>query len=157
MTPLLVLVSVFLLALLVFKLRAKNYNWQRAGRIAMAAMLAFTALGHFMFTIGMSKMIPSIFPFKIALVYATGILEVLLGIGLLIPKTRRTTGWILILFFLAVLPANIKAAVEHINYQTGGSDGNGLEYLWFRIPLQLLFIAWVFFTAIKDFNTDDPE
>ncbi len=39
--------------------------------------------------------------------------------------------------------------MENINYQTGELDGNGLDYLWFRIPLQVFFIVWVFFTAIK--------
>ena len=55
----------------------------------------------------------------------------------------------LILFFIAILPANIKASLENINYQTGELNGNGIEYLWFRIPLQIVFILWVYFTTIK--------
>jgi hypothetical protein len=27
-------------------------------------------------------------------------------------------------------------------------DGNGLNYLWFRVPLQILFIVWVYFSLI---------
>ena len=61
------------------------------------------------------------------------------------------------LFFIAILPANIKASMENINYQTGELDGIGLEYLWFRIPLQLFFIVWVFFTAIKRIEPDSQK
>lgn len=119
----------------------------------MSAMLMFTAVAHFVFTDGMAQMIPDFFPLEKELVYLTGILEMLLAIGLLIPRTKIITGWTLIVFFFAILPANVKAAMENINYQTGELDGNGIEYLWFRIPLQILFIAWVFFSAIKNYET----
>jgi hypothetical protein len=46
-----------------------------------------------------------------------------------------------------MLPANIKAAINNINYQTGALNGNGPSYLWFRIPLQLFFIFWVYHFA----------
>jgi uncharacterized membrane protein len=59
------------------------------------------------------------------------------------------TGWLLILFFILILPANIYAAVRHIDYQKATTEGNGLHYLWFRVPLQLLFIAWAYFFAVK--------
>ena len=115
----------------------------------MAAMLLFTAMGHFMFTEGMAAMMPDFVPFKKEMVYATGVLEILFAIGLLIPILKIRTAWLLILFFILILPANIKAAAENINYQTGELNGNGLDYLWFRIPLQIFFILWVYFTTIK--------
>lgn len=149
MQPLIVLISVFVIGLFVIKRRTKKIDWQLAGRIAMSAMLMFTAVAHFIFTDGMAQMIPEFFPFKRELVYLTGILEILFAVGLLISRTKTITGWILILFFLAILPANIKASMENINYQTGELDGTGIEYLWFRIPLQILFIVWVYFTTIK--------
>lgn len=157
MKPLIVLIIVFVIGLIVIKLWTKNTDWKLAGQIAMGAMLMFTAVAHFVFTDGMTQMIPDFFPLKKELVYLTGILEMLFAVGLLIPRTKTTSGWILIVFFLAILPANIKASMENINYQTGELNGNGIEYLWFRIPLQLLFIAWVFFFAIKDYETIPPE
>ena len=149
MKPLIVLISVFVISLVIIKLRSKKTNWKFAGRIALSAMLMFTAIAHFVFTDGMTQMIPDFFPFKKMLVYATGILEVLFAVGLMLPRTQTITGWTLIVFFLAMLPANIKASMENINYQTGELDGNGLDYLWFRIPLQILFIAWTYLSAIK--------
>lgn len=154
MKPLIVLISSFLIGLIVIKLIRKKFDWKLAGRIAMAIMLSFTAIGHFVFTDGMIAMIPEIIPFKREVVYATGIFEVIMAIGLLIPKFQFKAAWILILFFIAMLPANIEASIENINYQTGTLDGHGLEYLWFRIPLQILFIVWVYFTAIKSKNSN---
>ncbi len=149
MKPLIVLISTFVIGLIIVKLRTEKTNWQLAGRIAMSVMLLFTAVAHFVFTEGMVQMIPNFFPFKQELVYVTGVLEMVFAVGLLIPKTKTLIGWVLILFFIAVLPANIKAAMEHINYQTGALDGNGLAYLWFRVPLQIFFIVWVYFTTVK--------
>ena len=150
MVPLIVLLIVFVIAFFVIKSRTKRPDWQAAGRIAMSVMLVFTAVSHFVFTEGMVQMIPDVFPFKTEIVYMTGILEILFAIGLLIPKYRTLTAWLLIAFFLAVLPANIKAAMENINYQTGKLNGNGINYLWFRVPLQLFYIAWVYFTSIRE-------
>lgn len=112
-------------------------------------MLMFTALGHVLYTEGMAMMIPAQIPYKKELVYFTGLVEVLGAIGLLFPQYRTLTAWLLILFFLLMVPANIKAAVEGLNYQTGTFDGPGLRYLWFRVPLQALFIGWVYLSAIR--------
>jgi hypothetical protein len=49
-------------------------------------------------------------------------------------------GMALIIFFVVMLPANINAAVKHIDYQKGTTDGSGVNYLWFRVPLQVFFI-----------------
>ncbi|MEQ8422265.1 MAG: DoxX family protein [Arenibacter algicola] len=120
-----------------------------AGQIAMAAMLLFTSLGHFMFTEGMAAMMPEFIPLKKEMVYFTGVMEILFAIGLLIPRLKTPTAWLLMLFFILILPANIKAAVENINYQTGELNGSGIDYLWFRVPLQIIFILWVYFTTLK--------
>ena len=149
MKPLTILLSVFCVSLLVMKFVRGNAEFALSGKIAMSAMLIFTALGHFAFTEGMSKMLPGFIPFKTETVYLTGVIEILAAIGLLIPNFRVVTAWLLIVFFILILPANVYAAIKHINYQKGTFDGNGLMYLWFRIPLQVLFIVWTYFSAIK--------
>jgi uncharacterized membrane protein len=50
---------------------------------------------------------------------------------------------LLILLFLIMLPANIEAARKRVDFQKATFDGKGPAYLWFRIPLQCFFIAWV--------------
>jgi len=149
MKPLFILLLTFIISIEIQKLVLKDINYLLSARIAMCAMLLFTALGHFLFTEGMSKMIPNFIPLKPTLVLVTGVLEIILAIGLLLPDYKKTTAWILIFFLLLMLPANIKASLENLNYQTGTYDGKGLPYLWFRVPLQVLFIAWIYFSTIQ--------
>ena len=84
MKPLIVLLISFVIALIVTRLILGDFNIALSGRIAMALMLAFTAIGHFAFTKGMAMMIPDFIPFKKALVYFTGVIEILAAAGLLI-------------------------------------------------------------------------
>lgn len=149
MKPLIVLLAVFVVSLLTTKFVRGNFEFALSGRIAMSVMLLFTAIGHFVFTKGMSMMLPDFIPYKTEVVYLTGIIEIAGAIGLFIPNFRILTAWLLIAFFILILPANIYAALKHIDYQKGTFDGNGLTYLWFRVPLQILFIVWTYLSAIK--------
>ena len=114
-------------------------------------MLLFTALGHFMFTDGMVMMIPDFVPYRKELVYFTAIIEIAGALGLHIPQFQTIVAWLLILFFILILPTNIKASIEQLDYQKATFGGNGLMYLWFRVPLQILFILWVYFSSIRIF------
>ena len=148
MKPLLVLLAVFGITALILSLGSENWDAHLAGRIAMSAMLFFTAFGHFVFTSGMALMLPEKVPFRRLLVYLTGILEILFAIGLLMPSYQTMTAWLLIIFLIVVLPANIFAAFKKLNYQKATYEGKGVVYLWFRIPLQAVFIGWVFWAAL---------
>jgi hypothetical protein len=44
------------------------------------------------------------------------------------------------------------SSIEHINLYEANYNGAGLEYLWFRIPLQLFFIVWIYLSAIKKWD-----
>ncbi|MDR6942529.1 DoxX family protein [Mucilaginibacter pocheonensis] len=147
MKPLVVLFITLAIGLLVTKLTG-NYNPTLSAQIAMAVMLAFTAIGHFKFTHGMTMMIPAFIPFKKELVYLTGFIEIAAAIGLLVPATRTVVAWLLIVFFIVLLPANINAAVKHIDLEKGTFNGPGPKYLWFRVPLQILFIGWVYWSCL---------
>lgn len=150
MKPLIVLLSAFAVALLTIKLIHGNYAFSLSAKIAMSVTLAFTAVAHFAFTRGMEMMLPVFIPYKKQMVYLTGIIEIAAAIGLFIPGLSVMTGWLLIVFFVQILPANIYAAVKNIDYQKADTQGNGLRYLWFRVPLQLLFIVWTYLSAIKN-------
>lgn len=149
MKPLILLLLSFTVSIFVIKIIKTEYDFALSARIAMSIMLLFTAIGHFTFTKGMSMMIPEFVPFKESVVYLSGIFEILLALGLLIPKFQTVSGWALVVFLLLMLPANIYASMNKVNYQKGTFDGNGLTYLWFRIPLQFLFIVWTYISAIK--------
>ncbi|KAF2079190.1 DoxX family protein [Flavobacterium sharifuzzamanii] len=147
METLIILFGVFIATLLIIWLTAKRLELAFAGRVAISVMLVFTAIGHFVFAKGMAMMI-SFLPFANAIVFITGIIELIAAIGLLLPKTKILTGKLLILFFILLLPANIYAASHNINLQNADYTGKGLSYLWIRIPMQLLFIAWVYFSSL---------
>lgn len=149
MKPLFVLLITTLLSALFIKLKTKTYQWGLSSRIGLSVMLGFTALGHFLFTDGMALMVPDFFPYKHSLVYFTALIELLAAIGIHLARLRYTTAWLFILFLLLMLPANIKACLEHINYQNATFTGPGLSYLWFRIPLQAFFIFWVYTNCLQ--------
>lgn len=150
MKPLLVLLSVFLLSAAINKIFRGNYELAFSGKMAISLMLLFTASAHFAFNQGMAMMLPDFVPYKAQVVYLTGIIEIIAAIGLFIPAFSILTAWLLIAFFIIILPANVYAASKHINYQKATFNGSGPNYLWFRVPLQILFIAWVYFSAIKN-------
>ena len=149
MLPLIILLSTFLITMLTTKIVGGKPQFRIAGIMAMSVMLVFTSIGHFLYTKGMSMMLPGFIPFKTGFVYVTGVIELLAAIGLLIPSIRKLVCWLLIIFFILVLPANIYAAIHGIDYKEGSRDGPGLAYLWFRVPLQLLFIFWVYYFGIR--------
>lgn len=143
------LILVFVVVLVAGKVFQGQYSPAWSGRIAMAAMLLFTAVGHFAFTRGMSMMLPAFVPGKTVVVYLTGILEIAAAVALLVPGWKEPAGWFLILFLVLLLPANIYAALKHVDYQQATFKGRGPAYLWFRVPLQLFFIVWVYLSAVK--------
>lgn len=139
------------LLLSVFVLKGINKKWEYAfsARIAMAVMLITTGIAHFFYTKGMVIMLPDFIPCKTEIIYTTGIIEMLAAIGILVPKYQKLTGWLLILFFILVLPANIYSAIKQVNMETATYDGGGVKSLWYRVPLQLFFIGWIYFSCIK--------
>lgn len=150
MKPLLVLLFVFAISLLVTRLIQGKVNYNFSGKLSISVMLLFTAIGHFLYMKGMRMMLPISIPFKTQLIYVTGLLEVIAAVALLIPKYQYLIAWFLIIFFILILPANIYAAIYHVDYQKGTYTGSGLQYLWFRIPLQLFFIGWIYFFVIRN-------
>jgi uncharacterized membrane protein len=149
MKPLIVLIAVSCLSVLTFKLTTNKYKVPLSARIGLSAMLLFTAVGHFIFTKGMVMMIPDFIPYKTGMVYLTGIIEIAAAVGLLIPGTRIMTAWLLILFFVLLIPSNIIATIKHVDIEKGTFDGYGVSYLWFRIPLQIVFIVWTYLSSIR--------
>lgn len=152
MKPLVILLAVFGLSCLAFWFITglDHRNLVFCGNLAMCVMLCFTALGHFLFPKGMAMMIPPLVSpgSRITLVYITGVAEIAFAIALVFPASRWQAGYALCIFFQLILPANLYAAKHHIDLEKGTTTGPGPAYLWFRIPLQLFFIAWVYYFAI---------
>jgi len=78
-----------------------------------------------------------------ALIYISGVAEILGGAGVLIPWARRFAGWGLIALLVAVFPANIYATQRGMH---GGALMQAL--LVIRLPFQAVLIAWVYKSCI---------
>lgn len=96
------------------------------------------------------RIVPSFLPWPRLLVWISGVCEIGIAIGLLIPKTRRLAGLGLIALYVAVFPANINMVVHP---ELGGNVP--LWALWLRLPFQFLFIAWAWWVSWR--HGDPPR
>jgi uncharacterized membrane protein len=146
MVPLIVLIIVTLLARLVGQLGvAPLRDWAAATRVGLAVMFCFTAVAHFnSMRADMVRMVPPVIPNPGLVVTFTGVCEILGAIGLLLPRTRRLAAFALILFLIAVLPANIYAALSGATLR-----GAPATPLIPRIALQVFFIALVWWSGVR--------
>ena len=113
-------------------------------RIGLSLFFIFTAIGHFIRTEEMAAMLPPAVPFRIQLIYFTGVLEFLGAVGVWIPGLTRLAGLLLILMLIGILPSNIYSAINRVDF--GGHDA-GPAYLLVRIPFQLFVIWWTYFAT----------
>lgn len=112
-------------------------NWPVAAQWALALMFLFTAASHFTrMRADLVRMVPGIFPRPELIVLATGVLEILGALGLLLPLTARLAALCLILLLLAMFPANVRAARERLPLR-----GRAATPLGLRTALQIVFIA----------------
>ena len=116
----------------------------KRARVGLSLFFLFTGLGHFIRTQEMAAMLPLNVPYRIELVYLTGIFELLGAVGVWIPQLTRLTGILLILMLIGILPANIYSAINRVDF--GGHEA-GPVYLLVRIPFQLFVIWWTYFAT----------
>jgi uncharacterized membrane protein len=83
---------------------------------------------------------PPYLPLHRELVYVSGALEILGGLGLLTGRTRTAAGVGLILLLVAVLPANVQMLIDA---RAADKPSWWLALLWLRLPLQGVLAAWV--------------
>jgi len=104
--------------------------------VIMGLFYISVGVNHFIEPYWFLQIVPPYLPYKIELVYISGFLEIVLGVMLLIPKTRVYAGWGLIMLLIAVYPANIYLA------QTNGAAMNTTPLIaWGRLPFQFVFIG----------------
>jgi uncharacterized membrane protein len=147
LTPML-MVLILVLPYLAHRLLPNRH--MRDGRAYAAAGLGllflFTASGHFVQTGPMVQMLPGWVPAREALVYATGVLEIAIGLALFFPRARGAAAWaaaaVLVLFF----PANVYAALNHVPF---GGHAWGPVYLLVRAPLQVFILWWIWRMVLR--------
>jgi len=151
MAPLVFLLLSFTIFWLVNRfLLGRRLSLSFIGRAALAVMLIVTGTAHFTSPDIMVETMPDIMPLKKEIVYFTGVCELLAVAGLIWDKTSRLTSVVLIVYFLAVLPANIIGSIKQVNL--GGME-YGTVYLLFRVPLQIFFIWWTYYFGVRKAET----
>lgn len=141
---LLLLVPYLLLTLLGRWIPRFKIASSKRARVGLSLFFMFTAIPHFFSTEQMAAMIPSPIPYRIELIYLTGVLELLGAIGIWIPRLERLTGFLLILMLIGLLPANIYSAINRVEF---GGHSTGPAYLLVRVPFQLFVIWWTYFAT----------
>lgn len=117
-----------------------------AGRIAVAAVFFFTALGHFAKPTEMREMIPSWVPVRNLVVLISGLFELVLALGILIPSSFHVAAFAAIAFLVLATPLNVYSALNRVSF---GGHGAGPKYLLVRLPLQAILIAWTWWFSFR--------
>lgn len=118
---------------------------RKIARWALALFFIAAGVNHFLMPEIYLGMMPPWVPAPHAANAISGVAEILGGLGVLIPATRRWAGWGLLALLVAVFPANVHVALE------GRMPGTSLSpaVLWLRLPFQAVFAAWIVWTTFS--------
>jgi uncharacterized membrane protein len=105
----------------------------------LAAFFVVAGIAHWVRPGVYLKIMPPYLPWPRALVYVSGVAEIVLGVLLLVPRTTHLAAWGLIALLIAVFPANVHMALHPELYPRISP-----VLLWLRLPLQGVLIAWVY-------------
>jgi uncharacterized membrane protein len=115
-------------------------------RTFLALFFVVSGINHFLSPTFYLAILPSYLPWHAQLVAVSGAAEILGGLGVLFPATRKLAAWGLIALLVAVFPANIEAISSGMVI-AGHAVPNWMQ--WARLPLQLVFLIWVYLTCLK--------
>ena len=113
------------------------FGWWTSLRLALSGMFLLTASAHWgKRRPDLIRMVPPALPRPDLLVTATGILEILGAIGLMLPAVGQYAAIGLSLLLIGIFPADVHAARERLTIR-----GRPVEALIPRALLQIVFLA----------------
>lgn len=121
---------------------------KRALLYVMGAAYVLAGLNHFRVPSFYLQIMPPYIPWHSAMVVISGIAEIVLGVAVMIPRTRRLAAWGLIALLIAVFPANLHMALHEV--RVDGEVAGPAWALWLRLPLQGVLIAWAYLYTRPD-------
>ena len=105
----------------------------------MSIMYIFIGIRHFYDPQYFLHIVPPQLPFKLFLVYVTGLIEIIGGVAILSSKTRRAGALLLIFLLVIVFPANIYLYISETPQNLLGiTKTDALIRMPFQIPLIIL-------------------
>jgi uncharacterized membrane protein len=110
----------------------------------MATAMTFTGVSHIVKPAPFVQHLPDFVPGRERVIFGTGILEMLFGVGLAAPsRRRREVALALAAYLLAVFPANVYVAATGVRIE----GLPGASHPWVRLPFQFVYIAWTFWAV----------
>lgn len=140
------LVGPYLVVRSISALTGRTLNTRSAAAWGAGAMFLFTGMGHFVQTEQLTWMLPEWVPQRAFLIYATGVLEFIVAVGLFFRGTRWLAGVAAIVMLVGFFPANIYAAFMHI--PMSGNEW-GPIYLLLRAPFQAISVVWIYWFTVR--------
>lgn len=99
--------------------------------MAGAGVMHFVAPGFY------TKIVPRWIGHERAVVAWSGVAELLCGLLVAVPRTRRVGAWATVVVLVVVYPANLQMAVD------AGRPADAMGWAaWLRLPLQVPAIVW---------------
>ncbi len=121
----------------------------------MGAFYIFVGVNHFINPDFFLDIMPDYLPWHAALVYISGIAEIICGVLLFIPRTRILGAWLTIALLIAVFPANVHTAMNPEQFDFAPPNGH-----YIRLPIQGLLILWAYWytrpDTVRADSADDP-
>mgnify|MGYP003384844227 CR=1 FL=1 len=113
-------------------------SWRVFSVSLCTVLFIFVGILHFAKTPAFLRVMPPQIPFPLEMVYISGVVEILGGLGLLWKRTRPTSVMVLIALLVAVFPANIHMALNPDKFPE-----IPLWLLYARLPFQIILGLWV--------------
>jgi|TARA_B110000977_G_C10849777_1_gene405317 uncharacterized membrane protein len=120
---------------------------QNVFRILLAIFMIYAGFSHLTFNrVDFQAQVPDWLPMsKDLVVFLSGIVEIILGMGLAFWKNQRVTfGWALALFFILIFPGNIAQYLD--GKDAFGALDSDLARL-IRLFFQPVLVVWVLWSA----------
>jgi uncharacterized membrane protein len=114
-----------------------------AGLLLLGVLFVFAGIVHLVKPGFYMAAMPPYIPWPLAMIYISGVAEIMGGIGVLVPDglvfrgTRTMAAWGLVALLIAVWPVHINMCLHPEQFPTVP-----LWVIWIRLPLQIPLIAW---------------
>jgi uncharacterized membrane protein len=122
----------------IFGFTVRMQKFKRVFTFVLAAFIIVGGVNHFLKPQMYLPFVPFGLP-SVAIIYASGGLEILLGVGALMLRTRKLATLGIFLLMVAFLPLHVADV-----FKENPAIGNHLAAL-IRLPIQFILIAWAWF------------
>ena len=121
-------------------------------KVVLAIFLIFGGVQHFISPNNYIPFVPSFLPFTLAIIYLSGLFEILFGLALFFKKLETIGAWGILILMLLFLPIHIWDVFSKT--PAIGSHNAAL----IRLPIQflLIFIAWKVKNNVSQYKLTTP-